>query len=137
MSSLGCFAQRLLNRVPVTRVLVPAPRTAFRPEGGAGGRRRPVTHLSSFLVQLRQLLLVPDPHLSHLLLQSISLTRVSAHAGRFKQSVNVEHQTAADIWSSQDVGSPALVPPLELIFVRLVPLRQNSLQVRLLQEAVI
>lgn len=98
---------------------------------------RKATDLSTFLVQLRQLLLVFDSHLSHFLLQGITATRVSTrtetgtstgqdthlrtHSGTTSilespQEVQRQHQTPVG------VNSPGIVRPLDLILVSLVSL---------------
>lgn len=95
-----------------------------------------VTDLSSFLVQLRQLLLMFDPHLSHFLLQRVAATRVSTRTETQDQGMSGGGDTGHR-QTTDDVDSPGIVSSLDLILVRLVPLRQNCLEVRLLEKTVI
>lgn len=79
------------------------------------------THLASFLVQLRQLLLVPNPHLSHLLLQSVAATRVRRTATGHRDTL--DNTPTSDSTHQHALHSPGLVASLNIIFVGLVTLR--------------
>lgn len=98
-----------------------------------------VTDLSSFLVQLCQLLLMFDPHLSHLLLQRVATTWVSTQTETQDQDTSGGQDTVRHLnhQATDDVDSPGIMASLDLILVGLVPLRQNCLEVRLLQKTVI
>lgn len=92
-----------------------SPHTCLRPGGTPAS-----AHLSSFLVQLRQLLLVPNPHLSHLLLQGVAATRVCRTATGHRDTL--DNMPTSDSTHQHALNLPGLVASLDVIFVGLVTL---------------